>query len=255
MPYITIADEKLFYAEQRGAPQGGPVLVLVHGAGGSHLDWPAELRRLAGVRVLALDLPGHGRSGGSGRTSISAYRATVSAFLEALDLAHVILAGHSMGGAIAQDMALHAPAPLAGLVLIATGARLRVTPEIREGLVTNRERTLDFIISHEYGPGASQQLLRLGRSRLAETQPDVLQGDYAACHAFDVTSDLERIRLPVLVIGGSADQMTPPKYAAYLAEHIPGARLRLIEGGGHMVALEHPTAVAQAIADFILSLG
>lgn len=254
MPTITINAEKLFYAEHRGALQQGPVVVLIHGAGGSHLDWPAELRRLPDVRLLALDLPGHGRSGGAGRDAIGAYRAVVRAFLDALNLAHIVLVGHSMGGAIVQDMALHAPARLAGIVLVATGGRLRVAPELLEALASDPVRAVDWIIAHEYGPDAPEQLVRLGRARLLETRPEVLQGDYRACNAFDVLTELGRIQLPTLVIGGSADQMTPPKYLSYLADHIPGARLHLIEGSGHMVALEQPAAVAQAVADFLASL-
>lgn len=255
MPYITVSGEKLFYAEQRGTFQRGPVVVLIHGAGGSHLDWPAELRRLPDTRVAALDLPGHGRSAGAGRNSIGAYRAVVSAFLDALDLTRVVLIGHSMGGAIVQDMALHAPTRLAGIVLVATGARLRVAPELLESLADDPMRAVDFIITHEYGPDAPEQLVRLGRARLMETPPDVLRGDYIACNAFDMMTELGYIRLPTLIIGGSVDQMTPPKYLRFLAEHIPGAQLRLIEGSGHMVALEQPAVVAQAVADFLRSIG
>lgn len=255
MPYLTLNDEKLFYAEHRGALQPGPVVVLVHGAGGSHLDWPAEVRRLPDVRLLALDLPGHGRSSGSGRDSIGAYRAVVRAFLDALQLSRVVLVGHSMGGAIVQDMAIHDPARLAGIVLVATGGRLRVAPELLAALASDHARAVDWIIAHEYGPDAPAHLVRLGRARLMETRPDVLRSDYLACNAFDVLTELGRIRLPALIIGGSADQMTPPKYLSYLAEHIPGASLRLIEGSGHMVALEQPAAVAQAIADFLAWLG
>jgi pimeloyl-ACP methyl ester carboxylesterase len=254
MPYITVNGERLFYADHRGALQRGPTVVLVHGAGGSHLDWPAELRRLPDVCLLALDLPGHGRSGGSGRESVGAYRAVVSAFLDALDLNRVVLVGHSMGGAIVQDMALHAAARLAGIVLVATGARLRVAPELLASLADDHERAVDFIITHEYAPGAPEQLVRLGRARLLEVRPDVLHGDYVACNAFDVMTELGRIHLPTLIVGGAADEMTPPKYLTFLAERIPNAQLRLIEGSGHMVALEQPVVVAQAVADFVASL-
>ncbi len=74
MPYVTVAGERAFYALYQGDVRGKRHLVLVHGAGGSHLDWPAPLRRLRETNVYALDLPGHGRSGGTGRSSIAAYR-------------------------------------------------------------------------------------------------------------------------------------------------------------------------------------
>ena len=98
-------------------------LVLIHGAGGTHRHWPAELRRLPDRTVYALDLPGHGRSDGAGFSTVSAYREALFEFLEAEGLEKVVLAGHSMGGAVVQDFALHYGSRLAGMGL---GARLFV---------------------------------------------------------------------------------------------------------------------------------
>lgn len=98
MVYVTVAGERAFYAFYQGDVQGKRNLVLVHGAGGSHLDWPAPLRRLKGANVYALDLPGHSRSEGTGRSSIAAYRDFLLAFLDALGLERATVVGHSMGG-------------------------------------------------------------------------------------------------------------------------------------------------------------
>ncbi len=86
-----------------------PALVLIHGAGGTHLHWPAELRMLDSTAVYALDLPAHGKSAPPGRTSIEEYADDIAAFVEALGLEHVVLVGHSMGGAIAQTIGLRKP--------------------------------------------------------------------------------------------------------------------------------------------------
>ena len=253
MPYVTVAGERAFYAAYQGDVTGKHNLVLVHGAGGSHLDWPAPLRRLKGANVYALDLPGHGRSEGPGRSSITAYRDFLLAFLDALGLERAVVVGHSMGGGIALAFALHYPDRLDGLVLVGSGARLRVAPAILTGILSDFEATVDLVCDYAYGPGAAEQLKRLGRQRLSKTLPEVLHGDYAACDAFDVMERLGEVRCPTLAIGGTADMLTPPKYAIYLRDHIPGAELVLVDAAGHMVMLEKPEVVSRAISKFILT--
>ena len=104
------------------------------------MNWPPQLRRLAGMTVYALDLPGHGNSPGSGLQSIEAYRDSVFAFAEALNLPRSVVAGHSMGGAIALDMALQAPKRLAGLILLGTSDRLPVSKRLMDELETSLRR-------------------------------------------------------------------------------------------------------------------
>ena len=163
MPYTNVAGEKIFYFHQQGDPQGQHILVFVHGAGGSHLNWPPQLRRLAGANTYALDLPGHGQSEGQGRTSISAYADFVAAFLETLGLEKVTLVGHSMGGATALDLALRYPEGLAGLVLVGSGARLRVAPAILDGIRQDFQAAVRFNCDYAFALDAPQQLKRLGR--------------------------------------------------------------------------------------------
>jgi pimeloyl-ACP methyl ester carboxylesterase len=251
MPYVTIVGERAFYALYQGDVRGKRNLVLVHGAGGSHLDWPAPLRRLRETNVYALDLPGHGRSEGTGRSSITAYRDFLFAFLDAMDLEKAIVVGHSMGGAIALDFALHYPGHVDGLILVGSGARLRVAPAILTGILSDFEATVDLVCDYAFGPSASEQLKRLGRQRLLNTPPEVSHGDYTACDAFDVMGRLGEVRCPTLVIGGTADRLTPPKYSVYLRDHIPGAELVLVDAAGHMVMLEKPEVVARAISKFV----
>jgi pimeloyl-ACP methyl ester carboxylesterase len=254
MPYVTVTGERTFYALYQGDVRGKRNLVLVHGAGGSHLDWPAPLRRLRGANVYALDLPGHGRSEGAGRSSIAAYRDFLLAFLDGLGLERVVVIGHSMGGAISLGFALHYPDRLDGLILVGSGARLRVAPAILTGILSDFEATVDLVCDYAFGPGATEQLKRLGRQRLLKTPPEVLHGDYAACDAFDVMERLGEVRCPTLVIGGTADRLTPPKYSVYLRDHIPGAELVLVDAAGHMVMLEKPEVVNKAISRFVASL-
>lgn len=266
MPYITIAGERLFYALFGGDPTRNQNLILVHGAGGDHTHWSAELRRLSGLNVYALDLPGHGRSAGRGRTSVDDYADAVDLFVRGLGLEQASVAGHSMGGAIAQTLALRQPSWLVSVVLVGTGARLRVHPLILEGLnrisssetvsssQTNFEATVDTVCRWAFGPTTSDQMLRKGRQQLLHMDPAVIHGDYAACDNFDVMDQVRDITLPTLVISGSADRMTPPNYGQYLHDQIPGADWVEIKDGGHMMAVEKPVEVARAVASFLEAL-
>jgi pimeloyl-ACP methyl ester carboxylesterase len=256
MPYVQVNHHKLFYAHSRATPEhlAAPPLVLLHGSGGNHLHWPGELRRLPGATVYALDLPGHGRSDGSGYDAISAYVEILLGFLGTIGVQRAVLAGHSMGSAIAQMTALTYPERVAGLALMGAGARLRVHPAILEGILDDFENTVDLVTRWLWAEDAPQELVRLSHQALAATPASVIHGDYVACDRFDVMDRLGEISAPTLVIAGTADKLTPLKYGAYLAERIPNARLITVEGGGHMMALEQPAIVAEAIAEFVRGL-
>jgi len=160
-----------------------------------------------------------------------------------------------MGGAIAQQLALDHPARVAGLILVATGARLRVAPAIMEGVLVDYDTALDTITAYAWGPQAPEELVRLGRAQLAQVSAQVAHGDYTACNAFDVMGRLGQITAPTLIVSGTADRLTPAKYAAKLAEDIPNAQLGLIENAGHMVMLEQPEQVGQAVIKFLRMCG
>lgn len=253
MPYAETARGNLFYTLSRG-PADSPTLLLVHGAGGSRLHWPAELRRLPEATVYTLELPGHGRSEGPGRDTIQGYAETVVAFLDAVGVEHTIVVGHSMGGAIAQTLALEFTDRITSLVLVATGARLRVAPTILDGIQSNFEGAAELITHFAWGSGASPALTELGQQAILKAGPDVLLSDFTACDNFDVIKRLEEIKVPALVIVGTADQLAPPKYARFMAERISNARLALVEEAGHMVMLERPAETAQAVRDFLIEL-
>jgi len=254
MPYVQISDERVFYAYHASALEKAPSVLLVHGAGGSHLHWGYEVRSLLEANVYAVDLPGHGRSGGSGRCSVAAYVESILGFMNVLELEHAVVVGHSMGSAIALTLGLDHSECIEGLVLIGSGARLRVLPAILQGLLSDFDATVQSIVSYCYGSGATEQMKRLGFRQMLAVGARVLHDDFVACDSFDVMGRLESLRAPTLIITGAEDAMTPPKYAQYLVEHIEGAQLTLIEGAGHMVMLEQAGPVAQAIARFLEAL-
>ena len=229
-------------------------LCFVHGSGGNARVWNRQVDELSSVTTLAIDLPGHGSAGGAGRESIAEYASDVLARLDAAGLRRVILVGHSMGGAIAQMFALRYPERLDALVLVGTGARLRVLPRIFETLQADHEEGVRFLMTLAVAPTTSPELVaRLTRETL-RTPQQVIIGDFRACDAFDVMSRLPSIALPTLVVCGSEDRLTPPRYAEYLQAHIAGAHLVMVKGAGHYVQVERPDETTAAIRDFVRGL-
>jgi pimeloyl-ACP methyl ester carboxylesterase len=175
-------------------------------------------------------------------------------FLDALNLRRAVVAGHSMGSAVALEVALSHPDRVQGLVLVSSGARLRVAPAILQGILSDFEMAVRYLGDFAYGPAAPEELKRLGQQLMADTSPEVMYGDFLACDAFDVMARLGEIRAPTVVVSGTADRLTPVKYASFLAQNIPGAQLVQVESAGHMVMLERPQEVGDAVARFIASL-
>lgn len=259
MPYAETNQGPIFYTlsqipqtpkEEREAGII-PSLVLVHGAGGTRLHWPARLRRLPDATVYTLDLPGHGRSGVQGGKTIESYANTVASFVRTVGAEQSIIVGHSMGGAIALTMALNHSGWVGGLVLIASGARLRVSPSILAKIGEDFEDSVELITRLAWAQDTPSTLTQRGRDALLETGSDVLWDDLSACDRFDVTGRLEEITHPTLVIAGTADQLTPAKYGRFLTKNLPNAQLVLVEGAGHMVMLERPAETAKAVQEFV----
>jgi pimeloyl-ACP methyl ester carboxylesterase len=249
MPTITVNGEEIFY-QARG--ESGPVVLFVHGAGGTWRHWGLQMRDLAGARCVALDLPGHGRSGGQGRQTIEDYAEVVLSFARSLDLSDITLVGHSMGGAITLAAARAEPTLVTRLGLVGTGARLRVHPDILNGLGRGEVVvTARMIARLSHRPDAPAAQVAQSARELAANAADVYLGDYQACDAFSIMEALGTISQPALVATGTEDQMTPPKYAHFLAEHLPNARLVLIPEAGHMLMLEQPAALTAALRDFL----
>lgn len=233
-----------------------PPVILIHGAGGNYLTWHPYLRRLKGETIHALDLPAHGESPGEGRQSIQDYAGDVLRFLDAAKIQRAVLGGLSMGAAVALTIALHHPQRAAGLMLIGGGAKMRVAQSILEtaGNPKTFEAAVEAIHANCFSPNAPPDLVRLSKRQMLKVKPSVLLGDFLACHRFDVTARLAEIETPTLVLCGALDKMMPPKFSESLRDGIPNARLCIVENAGHMLPLEQPQAVAEALKRFLEEL-
>ena len=212
------------------------------------------MRASALADVHGLDLPGHGHSGGSGRTSVEDYADFIQTFVQHLRLDRVAVFGHSLGGAIVQCLALRKPDWLEAIVLVGTGARLRVAPAVLDTVVADPEAFLELAPQFYFAPGPPRNLVSQIRTGLAKIDPHITHGDFCACDRFDIMPELHRISLPTLIISADLDRLTPLKYSRYLHEHIPGSCLHIIENAGHMMALERPGEFMAGVEAFFSGL-
>jgi len=246
----------IYFAEFDDGRKDQPPVILIHGAGSSHLVWPSEIRRLGGQRVLAIDLPGHGKSTGVGLQSISSISDQVMEFLAALELYQAVFVGHSMGGAVALDLAIRYSTHVAGLGLISTGAYLGVDPDFLENL--NNPLTIPTALvafrQRAFGAHADPALIERSMQLMQKTRSSVLYGDWRACADFDVRETISHVQPPAWVIVGDEDQVTPVAYAHFLADRLPAARLQILPQAGHMGLLEQPGRIAQGLQQFLGAL-
>ncbi|MBA3944705.1 MAG: alpha/beta hydrolase [Herpetosiphonaceae bacterium] len=248
MPVVDSTAGPIWYL-QRG---NGVPLVMVHGAGGTARHWGYQLSGLKeSASALALDLPGHGRSPGPPPRTISDAGKLLLQWMDALHLPQAVLMGHSMGGAIVQWLALNAPERLLGLILVATGARLRVAPTILEGISQDFAATTQLITQLSYRPATPPAIIAQAVAELRTMPPAVLHNDYAACDAWDAMTRVSAITVPTLILVGEQDRMTPLKYSQWLHERIAGSQLVIIPAAGHMVMVEQADIVNRTIGAWL----
>jgi len=256
MPEVIVEGGKVHYLQNRPEKPRRPwMMVLVHGSGGNAGLWRKVMNELEEYNSIAIDLPGHGASSGEGKGSISEYRHFLKDFLDALREETVVLGGHSMGGAIVLDFALQYPEKLKALLLVGTGARLRVLPEVLE----MQKRMAEGQIPPKFFPwgfaeNAPPEVLSEGEKEWSKTNSRVRYQDLLACDQFDLMGQVEKIRIPTLIVCGKEDRLTPVKYSEFLQKKIAPSRMEVIENAGHMLMLEAPQTLSAVISKFLNSV-
>jgi pimeloyl-ACP methyl ester carboxylesterase len=253
-------DGRTAYAATGGRAHAAtqPFAVFVHGAGLDHTVWALQSRWLAfhGWNVLAVDLPGHGRSDGPLRPSIAEMADWVLQVTAAAGAGAAALIGHSMGALIALEAAARQPERVNRLVLVGSAASMPVHPELLAAARANEHAAIDMVnlwgYGHAAGLGGSAApgvwMVGAGERLLEQAAAGVLYNDLAACAAYaDGLASAARVRTPTLLISGSKDQMTPLRNARTLAAAITGAELVALEEAGHMLLAERPDELLAAL--------
>lgn len=245
-----------------------PAIVFIHGAQNDHSVWALQSRYFAhhGFAVLALDLPGHGRSSGPALTSVEAMADWVLALLSAAGVEQAVLVGHSMGSLIALEASHRAPQRVRGLALLGTTWPMKVSDALLETARSDEARAIDMVniwshstIAHKPscpGPGfwvmgGARRLMQ----RMSQINPEQLfYTDFAACNAYaNGQAAAEAVRCPTLFVLGTTDVMTPPRSTKLLTGAIGHGRIVSVEAG-HQMMSELPDAVLDALYGFASKL-
>jgi pimeloyl-ACP methyl ester carboxylesterase len=235
-----------------------PAVVLLHGAGFDHSTWALHSRWFAhhGFTVLAPDLPGHGRSAGKPLPTIADMSDWTAALLDAAGSARARLIGHSMGSLIAIETAARHPERVSALSLIGTAATMTVGPDLLKAAEANDVAAVDMVsiwglgFKAELGGSLAPGLwMHQGAQRvLQQAAPGVLHSDLNACNAYqNALAAAALVKVPTTVILGERDMMTPAKAGKTLAAAVPGARMIVLPGAGHMMMVEQPDELLAAL--------
>ncbi len=238
-----------------------PTVLFVHGAGFDHSVWvmPSRYFSRHGYRVLAPDLPGHGRSKGEPLPSIDAIADWLSELLKTLDVPTAALVGHSMGSLAAYTMVCRYPEQVRAVALLGTSAPMPVTPLLLNAAQDNHHAAIEMANTWSHSPagrlgavGSPGAWIFGAAERLLErADPGVFHTDLAACNGFDPSKLPEPSDCPALVIAGGSDQMTPAKAGAAVADKLANAKQVVLPGCGHSMLSEQPNAVLDALRTIV----
>ena len=243
-----------------------PTVVFIHGVLNDHSVWILQSRYLAhhGWNVLAIDLPGHCRSGGEPPASVEEASQAIVGLLDAAGVQQAALVGHSFGSLIALETAARAPERVSHLALVGTAFPMRVSPALLESSVSAPMKAIDMVntFSHSMlapppsalGPGTwlyggSRALMR--RVLASNPQVNVFHTGFKACDSYaGGEAAMDKVQCPTLFVLGSADQMTPPKAAQSLVARAHKAKVVQLPAG-HSLMTEAPDGVLHALKDFL----
>jgi len=241
---------------------GRPTIVFVHGAGLDHTVWALQTRYFAnrGYNVLAVDLPGHGRSEGPTLGTIGEMADWLNAFLKPLQCGSTALIGHSMGALVALDMCARNRDAVQALALLGVCAPMRVGKPLLDAARDDVPAAIAMMTVWSHSKGAqiggnpTPGLWMTGAATrlLAGAGAGILFADLSACHAYgDGLDRAAQLACPALVLSGARDRMTPPRQAEALINALPDVKAKVIGDCGHMMMAEQPDQVLDHLADFV----
>ncbi|MHA1885500.1 MAG: alpha/beta fold hydrolase [Promethearchaeota archaeon] len=210
----------------------------MHGSGGNSDVWKDQLNLDVDYNIYALDLPSHSKSDEFAKHSLELYVDVLRKFIEHLGLKKVILAGHSLGGAVIQSYYFKYPKDVTALFLIGTGGRLRVLPSTLETVKNNFPKFIEGM-----NDGLKKEFLK--------TASNVCYDDFMICDGFDTLDKTELINIPCLILVGRNDDQTPVKYSEFFHKKIKNSELVIIDNAGHLAMIEQPKKLNEAIENYI----
>lgn len=262
MRVIVDGSDTYVYTGARPLVPAQPAVMFVHGAAHDHSVWALQSRYFAHheTNVLAVDLPGHGRSQGGALPSVEAIADWLLRMLDAAGVEHAALVGHSMGSLAALAGAARHPHRVRKIVLLGPAVPMGVSDALLAAAAADDH--LAFELINAWSHSARKQLggnqvpglwMTGAAMRLMErTRSGVLHADLLACRAYEGgLAAASTVRCPTLVIMGGRDIMAPPKGAQALLAALPDVRSITLANAGHALMAEEPDAVLDALRDFL----
>ncbi len=263
MRFTVDGSEVYAYTGARPLVVAQPTLVFIHGAAHDHSVWALQSRYFAhhGWNVLALDLPGHGRSGGAALTSVEAFAEWIVAVLDAAMVPRAALAGDSLGTLVALECAARYPERITHAAMVGPAVPMTVSDELLDA--AKRDDHVAFEMINGWSFSARKQrggnaipgvwMTGIAMRLMERTPPGVLYLDLVACHAYaNGLAAAAAVRCPVLLIIGTRDQMAPPRNSKELIATLSQSRIARLPGAGHAMLVEEPDAVLDALRAFLL---
>ena len=252
---LPVAGRTAYVGTASASPApNAPSVVFVHGAGMDHTVWALPARHFArkGWRVLAIDLPGHGRSQGPPLDSIAAMAEWLAEVLDAVQVVEAAVAGHSMGSLVAWEFARRQRERCSALALFGTSAPMPVTNLLLDAAEDDHHAAIDMANAWSHSPGGrigananpGVWMFGAGERLLERAAPGVFHADLAACNGYVANGG--DVDCSVLVVVGEADQMTPAGAGLDVA-HKAGAKVVSLPGCGHAMLSERPNEVLDAL--------
>jgi pimeloyl-ACP methyl ester carboxylesterase len=255
MPQLDVAGAALTYDDEGPRDAPGAPLVFVHGWTADRHRWDHQAAHFrAGRRVIRLDLRGHGQSTGAGVRTVAELADDVLALLDHLEFERCVLVGHSMGGMIAQTIALSRPERVERLVLVGTVARMAYSRG--RALLMAASTRVPFRlfvaanIQRAFAPGYPREQIRAHIRASAAVPREVVMTLYGAMRAFDVLDRAGEIRMPTLIVHGYHDVQLPVRQVLRLAKACPDAVVRILDAG-HELPLEKPAELTEVLDRFL----
>lgn len=237
-------------------------MVFIHGAAFDHSVWQWQSRYFAhhGYAVLAVDLPGHGRSGGAPLASVDDMAGWIVGLLDAAKVSAAALVGHSMGSLAALECAARHPQRISRIALLGTAFPMRVSPDLLQA-TKNRESDAHGMINtwshsayahYPSNPGPGFWVIGANLRLMQRQRPGALHADFAACDGYRTGFErAAQVKCPALFLLGARDAMTPARAGRDLARAVPDSTVVILDSAGHNLMGEKPDEVLDALVEFL----
>jgi pimeloyl-ACP methyl ester carboxylesterase len=258
MKVLVQQNQAYIYTGTKSIDPTKPSIIMVHGAQHDHSVWILQSRYFAhhGFNVIAVDLPGHGKSAGKALHSVEAIAQWLLELITALGITQTHWVGHSMGSLAVLEAASRAPEKTMSLVLIGTAFPMRVSDVLLNAARDDEAQAFTMInfwshsrLAHQPGsPGPGFSVFNQNKRLMERQVPGVLLNDFSACNAYEGgLVAAKNIASSTLFLLGEQDAMTPPKAATNLFNSIEGAKKEIIANCGHALMAERPDKVLAAL--------